>query len=137
MAKKWKAYPWPDRVEDSETLDEEIVAADDIAASVGRGLVGDQVNLQEKRDRSETEEEEIDVVGDVDNNRQGTQTCWSPHSPTAGATAPSPPPLNASGALYYHGESFNFWSGQNFSLLVMMIFFLSFSNLEKFPSNFG
>ncbi|XP_043475182.1 transcriptional repressor scratch 2 [Leptopilina heterotoma] len=109
MAKKWKAYPWPDRVEDSETLDEEIVAADGIAASVGRGLIGDQVNLQEKRDRSETEEEEIDVVGDVDNNRQGTQTCWSPHSPTAGATAPSPPPLNASGALYYHGYTHEAW----------------------------
>lgn len=99
MAKKWKAYPWPDRVEDSDTLEEEIAAED---TAVGRALVED-VNLQEKRDRSEPEEEEIDVVGDVD-NRQGTQTCWSPHSPTAGATAPSPPPLNASGALYYHGE---------------------------------
>ncbi|XP_051175488.1 transcriptional repressor scratch 2-like [Leptopilina boulardi] len=107
MAKKWKAYPWPDRVDDDQEITTE--NNDDNTAAIGRGLVvGDQVNLQEKRDRSENEEEEIDVVGDVD-NRQGTQTCWSPHSPTAGATAPSPPPLNASGALYYHGYTHEAW----------------------------
>lgn len=34
------------------------------------------------------EEEEIDVVGDA----PGPPACWGPSSPTAGATAPSPPP---------------------------------------------
>lgn len=100
MAKKWKAYPWPDRVDDSETLEE--VAAE----TNGDRRIVEDVNLQEKRDRSDPEEEEIDVVGDEDNRQ--TQTCWGPHSPTAGTTAPSPPPLNASGALYYHGEFYDF-----------------------------
>ena len=97
MAKKWKAYPWPDRVEDSETLDQ-------IDEDHSRKGLAENLTLQEKRDKSEPEEEEIDVVGDVDNRQSAQQTCWGPHSPTAGATAPSPPPLNASGALYYRGE---------------------------------
>ena len=71
MAKKWKAYPWPDRVEEP-TVDHP------------------------------EEDEEIDVVGDSpalhsassNNNKTSiiTATCWGPSSPTAGATAPSPPP---------------------------------------------
>ncbi|CAO1334412.1 unnamed protein product, partial [Diamesa hyperborea] len=65
MAKKWKAYPWPDRVE------EPTVEVED--------------------------EEEIDVVGDspaalAASKQTVTATCWGPSSPTAGATAPSPPP---------------------------------------------
>jgi len=61
--------------------------------------------MEKRQHRHEPEDEEIDVVGDVDNHQvDHQQTCWGPHSPTAGATAPSPPPLNASGALYYHGE---------------------------------
>lgn len=67
MAKKWKAYPWPDRVEES--------------------------NLEIEED------EEIDVVGDSPGSTAAatgkntvTATCWGPSSPTAGATAPSPPP---------------------------------------------
>lgn len=66
MAKKWKAYPWPDRVEES--------------------------NLEIEED------EEIDVVGDSPGTAAATgkntvtATCWGPSSPTAGATAPSPPP---------------------------------------------
>lgn len=61
MAKKWKAYPWPDRVEDPDEDDEE-----------------------------------IDVVGDLPRRDKASSTssstCWGPSSPTAGATAPSPPP---------------------------------------------
>lgn len=66
MAKKWKAYPWPDREADPES------------------------------------EEEIDVVGDTGGTGEGRPRGWAPHpapqapwapsSPTAGATAPSPPP---------------------------------------------
>lgn len=135
MAKKWKAYPWPDRVDDDQEITTE--NNDDNTAAIGRGLVvGDQVNLQEKRDRSENEEEEIDVVGDVD-NRQGTQTCWSPHSPTAGATAPSPPPLNASGALYYHGKIDTFFPQRilslgNFHFPLSTIYFCHFNGF--YPS---
>ncbi|KAI4470091.1 zinc finger and scan domain-containing [Holotrichia oblita] len=65
MAKKWKAYPWPER---PEPLEEE--------------------------------EEEIDVVGDS----PGSTGCWGPSSPTAGATAPSPPPTSPHGTtLLYNG----------------------------------
>lgn len=78
MAKKWKAYPWPDR---NETIEVE-------------------------------DEEEIDVVGDSPANKQATATCWGPSSPTAGATAPSPPPHSPKGStILYNGESrvlFNF-----------------------------
>lgn len=75
MAKKWKAYPWPDR---NETIEVE-------------------------------DEEEIDVVGDSPANKQGTATCWGPSSPTAGATAPSPPPHSPKGStILYNGESEKF-----------------------------
>lgn len=66
MAKKWKAYPWPDRVEEPA------------------------IDIEE--------EEEIDVVGDspgaiaASGKTTVTASCWGPSSPTAGATAPSPPP---------------------------------------------
>lgn len=68
MAKKWKAYPWPDRAEEPA------------------------IDLDE--------EEEIDVVGDSPaaavatgkTTIQSVASCWGPSSPTAGATAPSPPP---------------------------------------------
>ncbi|XP_019874863.2 transcriptional repressor scratch 2 isoform X2 [Aethina tumida] len=65
MAKKWKAYPWPERSAD----------------------------LQDQE-----EEEEIDVVGDA------PSACWAPSSPTAGATAPSPPPTSPHGTtILYNG----------------------------------
>ncbi|KAJ3660936.1 hypothetical protein Zmor_005362 [Zophobas morio] len=64
MAKKWKAYPWPERPEPPDHQDED---------------------------------EEIDVVGDA-------PSCWGPSSPTAGATAPSPPPTSPNGTtLVYNG----------------------------------
>ncbi|KAJ8922365.1 hypothetical protein NQ315_004308 [Exocentrus adspersus] len=63
MAKKFKAYAWPERPEPPED-----------------------------------EEEEIDVVGD------SPSSCWGPSSPTAGATAPSPPPTSPHGTtLLYNG----------------------------------
>lgn len=83
MAKKWKVYPWTERIDEEQTSQQLINAESSVAAH--------------------TDDEEIDVVGDADLTKSN-QGCWGPHSPTAGATAPSPPPLNASGALYYHGE---------------------------------
>lgn len=86
MAKKWKAYPWPDREGDPQ-----------ISESDPPGGNG-----------NEEEDEEIDVVGDVNDNDSTprgwapvgvvpTPSNWGPSSPTAGATAPSPPP-NQSGS---------------------------------------
>ncbi|XP_022909247.1 transcriptional repressor scratch 2 [Onthophagus taurus] len=70
MAKKWKAYPWPERPE-----------------------------------QVEEDEEEIDVVGDsVPGPEAPGTSCWGPSSPTAGATAPSPPPTSPHGTtLIYNG----------------------------------
>lgn len=104
MAKKWKAYPWPDRVDDPQQEEE-----NDPSSVLQEGHGGVQqtaASLEKRQHRHEpVEDEEIDVVGDTDTRQvDHQQTCWGPHSPTAGATAPSPPPLNASGALYYHGE---------------------------------
>lgn len=77
MAKKWKAYPWPERP----------------PAPVGEG--GPQ-------DAADDDDEEIDVVGDS----ATAATCWGPSSPTAGATAPSPPPTSPHGTtLLYNGKS--------------------------------
>lgn len=78
MAKKWKAYPWPDRVGEP-TIEVE-------------------------------EDEEIDVVGDSPANQKQTttSTCWGPSSPTAGTTAPSPPPhspeATKGSTILYNGE---------------------------------
>jgi scratch-like protein len=120
MAKKWKAYPWPERVEDSS---EHTLQSNNELISLSRDVVfvesrRRRISFNEEHQQVitlQTEDEEIDVVGGIDMNRCSNggavgqtnaenQTCWGPHSPTAGATAPSPPPLNASGALYYHGE---------------------------------
>lgn len=78
MAKKWKAYPWPERP-DEDTRDVER--------------------------KNEEEEEEIDVVGDSPAVTSAVN-CWGPSSPTAGATAPSPPPHSPSGTtILYNGKS--------------------------------
>ncbi|CAL7935532.1 unnamed protein product [Xylocopa violacea] len=103
MAKKWKAYPWPDRVDDPQDEQSEPILQE-------QGSHGLQTGLEKRQHRHEPEDEEIDVVGDTDSRQvDHQQTCWGPHSPTAGATAPSPPPLNASGALYYHGYTHESW----------------------------
>ena len=124
MAKKWKAYPWPDRQDDDDTSTGDNHEVDTSELIIGERIT-DTVHEHRRRHVQDTEDEEIDVVGDSTatnaqmtssnssssssnnvesgGNRANQQTCWGPHSPTAGATAPSPPPLNASGALYYHG----------------------------------
>ncbi|KAI4473966.1 hypothetical protein M0804_015076 [Polistes exclamans] len=120
MAKKWKAYPWPDRLDDPQQQQHEQNGSVGIEqehvnnnTNNGHDLQRTISNLvmdkKHHRHHHEPEDEEIDVVGDTDNRQvDHQQTCWGPHSPTAGTTAPSPPPLNASGALYYHGETFHF-----------------------------
>ncbi|KAF7988719.1 hypothetical protein HCN44_001292 [Aphidius gifuensis] len=109
MAKKWKAYPWPDRQDDEDNQDNENCLEKTTTTTSESELI-DTVR-ERRRMIVETEDEEIDVVGDSgnDGNRASQQTCWGPHSPTAGTTAPSPPPLNASGALYYHGYTHESW----------------------------
>ncbi|KOX77638.1 Transcriptional repressor scratch 1 [Melipona quadrifasciata] len=74
-----------------------------LSEQANHGIQQTSASLEKRQHRHEPEDEEIDVVGDTDSRQvDHQQTCWGPHSPTAGATAPSPPPLNASGALYYH-----------------------------------
>ncbi|XP_017875102.1 protein enabled homolog [Ceratina calcarata] len=106
MAKKWKAYPWPDRVDDPQ--EEQSDSSAILQEQEMRQTTS--ASLEKRQHRHEPEDEEIDVVGDTDSRQvDHQQTCWGPHSPTAGATAPSPPPLNASGALYYHGYTHESW----------------------------
>lgn len=96
MAKKWKSYPWTDREGGLQILDQNEPSA-----------------------RQEEDDEEIDVVGDANDCSQ-VSSCWvpipapngwSPSSPTAGATAPSPPPAQSGLdmasriAVLYNGES--------------------------------
>ncbi|XP_034232338.1 protein escargot [Thrips palmi] len=118
MAKKWKAYPWPDR---GDNVDAEAMTP---ASASAPAQASDQ----------QDDEEEIDVVGDsspiktsvirraggggasviqeaprsasatagttgttstsssTSSSAPHQPSCWSPASPTAGATAPSPPP---------------------------------------------
>ncbi|XP_071872631.1 scratch [Bombus fervidus] len=108
MAKKWKAYPWPDRVDDPQ--EEQNDPSNILQEQGNHGIQQTSASLEKRQHRHEPEDEEIDVVGDTDSRQvDHQQTCWGPHSPTAGATAPSPPPLNASGALYYHGYTHESW----------------------------
>ncbi|XP_076685605.1 scratch isoform X2 [Andrena cerasifolii] len=111
MAKKWKAYPWPDRVEDpQEEQTEQHASLLQEHTPGGHGIQQTATAIEKRQPKHEPEDEEIDVVGDTDSRQvDHQQTCWGPHSPTAGATAPSPPPLNASGALYYHGYTHESW----------------------------
>lgn len=96
MAKKWKAYPWPDRVGEP-TIEVE-------------------------------EDEEIDVVGDSPANQKQTttsSTCWGPSSPTAGATAPSPPPHSPEAAtkgstILYNGKSIHTYFINYLSAYIVM-----------------
>lgn len=82
MSKKFKNYPWPGRVEVEEVKEDE------------------------------DENEEIDVVGDAPalaaSKQTVTATCWGPSSPTAGTTAPSPPPhspeATRGSTILYNGE---------------------------------
>ncbi|XP_012156407.1 protein roadkill [Ceratitis capitata] len=141
MAKKWKAYPWLDRVEDniaSAAVQEANPKASAVATSPPSPQQQQQQQQQYHSRRSSKsrrstidDDEEIDVVGDnalalatggvstaelVENgakvetrtihitaaaatttvaattSNSSTPTCWGPSSPTAGATAPSPPP---------------------------------------------
>ncbi|CAK9829232.1 Transcriptional repressor scratch 1 [Anthophora retusa] len=109
MAKKWKAYPWPDRVDDPQQ-EEQNDPSSMMQEQGNHGIQQTTATLEKRQHRHEPEDEEIDVVGDTDSRQvDHQQTCWGPHSPTAGATAPSPPPLNASGALYYHGYTHESW----------------------------
>ncbi|XP_065172390.1 transcriptional repressor scratch 2 [Atheta coriaria] len=82
MAKKWKAYPWPERPNEAPAASTTTTATAPAAATT-----------------QDEDDEEIDVVGDATPN-----ACWAPSSPTAGATAPSPPPTSPHGTtLLYNG----------------------------------
>ncbi|XP_037806505.1 fez family zinc finger protein erm [Lucilia sericata] len=176
MAKKWKAYPWPDRSEDKTNNSS---AAPTQVASSSPSSTTPELSIQlipkkdiETKSRRSTidEDEEIDVVGDnilvnatanttttasatviikssdlklsntqtTTNNSTSTAatpstlstttsstssastsssskssttaTCWGPSSPTAGATAPSPPPHSPEAAT--RGTT-NLYNGYN------------------------
>lgn len=112
MAKKWKAYPWQDRAENTISTNQ---PTSDTDATIAESAVNSAVNNTTVV--AIEEDEEIDVVGDspaiiatttTDANRAAQHTatstttsvivgnklvptCWGPSSPTAGTTAPSPP----------------------------------------------
>lgn len=99
MAKKWKAYPWPERPEEPadppDEEEEQETQTPDQPRRLPSGAAGTPAE----------EDEEIDVVGDSPAALPPPQ-CWGPSSPTAGATAPSPPPHSPSGTtILYNGES--------------------------------
>lgn len=112
MAKKWKAYPWPDRTEEPSTSNATTAAVASQSQQQQQQVtvtntpaVGSEVVIEE--------EEEIDVVGDANsgaNSKNVTtqSTGWGPSSPTAGATAPSPPPhspeATRGSTIMYNGE---------------------------------
>ncbi|XP_054735582.1 fez family zinc finger protein erm [Anastrepha obliqua] len=155
MAKKWKAYPWLDRIDDTQAATGEATVKESQEPNVNIELVpkhsvarspspsSTQQYRRSSKSRRSTidDDEEIDVVGDnaaavaalagvigttvatateIQNNGKAdlsvqrtiptaatttsntsgsssigptpTATCWGPSSPTAGTTAPSPPP---------------------------------------------
>uniref|UniRef100_A0A182LT08 Uncharacterized protein n=1 Tax=Anopheles culicifacies TaxID=139723 RepID=A0A182LT08_9DIPT len=161
MAKKWKAYPWPDRAEEQPTAEQELDSTASTTTSTSSSLhtVPSSPSAVERTSSSSSssssganndttstssppstvapecsqpqgtsqgtvelveEDEEIDVVGDSPAAATATAasskstgstvaTCWGPSSPTAGATAPSPPPHSPEAAtrestILYNGE---------------------------------
>ena len=80
MSKKFKNYPWPDRVEEPSAEVEEEEEID---------VVGDAPALAASK-------------------QTVTATCWGPSSPTAAEEAPSPPPhspeATRGSTILYNGE---------------------------------
>ncbi|XP_075162366.1 scratch [Haematobia irritans] len=163
MAKKWKAYPWPDRAEDKTSNHSSSSSANSDSEcslpEVSIELVEKKVEPKSRRSTID-EDEEIDVVGDnmlvinsasstpptaatatviikssdlkssassssssssssspsstasnqINETSTGKATCWGPSSPTAGATAPSPPPHSPEAAT--RGTT-NLYNGYN------------------------
>uniref|UniRef100_T1GMN1 C2H2-type domain-containing protein n=1 Tax=Megaselia scalaris TaxID=36166 RepID=T1GMN1_MEGSC len=121
MAKKWKAYPWPDRSNSDESQEEDDEQQQQQQQQQTQKVIPTSIptktivtNSQQKVKSQVTEDdEEIDVVGvgtsviianttnviNVVGKQQEvgksklptTSTCWGPSSPTEGTTAPSPP----------------------------------------------
>lgn len=102
MAKKWKAYPWPERPSDTPPPEDSQDHQHHISpSSEYNGASTTVISVGTNTAPSVDDEEEIDVVGDAP--PAGTP-CWAPASPTAGATAPSPPPTSPHGTtLLYNG----------------------------------
>jgi hypothetical protein len=119
MAKKWKAYPWPDRAEDpnitsSSQQNEQPEQQQQIQIQFKQEPPPQQQPSASNVVEVADEEEEIDVVGDspaalAASKQTVTATCWGPSSPTAGATAPSPPPhspeATRGSTILYNGKS--------------------------------
>ncbi|XP_058465254.1 protein escargot-like [Malaya genurostris] len=144
MAKKWKAYPWPDRVDECQITGSSSTTATTASSGTTTATAAAAMTTTTVSPAPTTpspplapsvivevleEDEEIDVVGDspaaaaTKNSAvpasAGTEpgatatvaaTCWGPSSPTAGATAPSPPPhspeaatRDASSTMLYNG----------------------------------
>ena len=117
MAKKWKAYTWPNRVQSDDDLKESVDSVDKsetlkispvVTSIPTKTIVSNKKILTAVNN---DDDEEIDVVGvgtsviiantnskiSSDQQQNGkskvpTSTCWGPSSPTEGTTAPSPPP---------------------------------------------
>lgn len=157
MAKKWKAYPWQDRVSEQQDSTSSIATTTTVTItttlpSTSVESVATSGTIQTVQAIVVDEEEEIDVVGDspstivhtvvansnininsvsvtadaaaaaaathssttnlgiVDSkNIAVIPSCWGPSSPTAGTTAPSPPPYSPEEAtrgstILYNGE---------------------------------
>lgn len=117
MAKKWKAYPWPDRVEEPTPQQQQQETQEPVQTPQNQ-TPSQQINYKQQINGivEIEEDEEIDVVGDspaalAASKQTVTATCWGPSSPTAGATAPSPPPhspeATRGSTILYNGEFFS------------------------------
>ncbi|CAD7082961.1 unnamed protein product [Hermetia illucens] len=120
MAKKWKAYPWPDRTEDSSSNqgstnppasnssangngsgatadiddDEEIDVVGDSSVAVVSSAAGSVIGIKQEQQQSQSSQSQQHQQAQQQQQpvSAASSTCWGPSSPTAGATAPSPPP---------------------------------------------
>ncbi|KAJ1523374.1 hypothetical protein ONE63_001241 [Megalurothrips usitatus] len=151
MAKKWKAYPWPDRDRvpasghaEQQDDEEEIDVVGDTSpiktsvirrAGGGSGSGGTGASVIQEVPRGNPASTTASTTVTEPSTASTTTTagaavmaesscssaphqpsCWSPASPTAGATAPSPPPSDSQAipptsatletrvSVLYHGE---------------------------------
>ncbi|KAH8350040.1 hypothetical protein KR084_011946 [Drosophila pseudotakahashii] len=137
IAKKWKAYPWLDRSEDNNNQQQQQQQnssrdLEELHLKSRRStldedeeidVVGDKFLIKMEKQRTTADaaaataaataatSSEAATSHSSSSNMEATTTttskCWGPSSPTAGTTAPSPPPHSPEAATRVAGNVYN------------------------------
>ncbi|KAI8038937.1 protein snail [Drosophila gunungcola] len=136
IAKKWKAYPWLDRTEDNANNNQQQQQQQQTSSRDLEELhlksrrstldedeeidvVGDKFLIKLEKQRTTataaaatsieaaTSHSGSNIEASTTTTTSTTSKCWGPSSPTAGTTAPSPPPHSPEAATRVAGNVYN------------------------------